>query len=189
MGPGQAQCGVRGHGPLFERHRLAGQNRFVDREVAFAKYRIRGHPIPFVEPYHVAADHVVRRDVRLFAVTDHTHTGRRQVPQGFERPLGLALLHQSDPYDDEHETEQKERLGAAAERQIDAARHEQHLKHRLGDDAEDQRKKRLGPGARQDIGPFLPAAPGGLGRTQCETPHICHRYACGHSPSSNRRIP
>ena len=151
-----------GHRQLVHRHGLARQQGLVHRQLALHQHGVSGHAVAFVQHQQVAAHHVAPGDALFLAVTDDQRARRREVAQGFQRALRLALLRQRDADHDEHEGQQQGRLRAVAQQQVDAAGHQQHQEHRLGEDALHHAPQGAGFAAGQQVGAI--GAPGGWRR-------------------------
>jgi hypothetical protein len=115
-----------------------------------------------VQHQQVAADHLGAGDALLLAAAQHQGARGGQLAQRLQRALRAALLHQRDADDHEDEAEQKQRLAPVAQRQVDAARGQQHQEHGLGEHLAHDRQQRLGRAARQLVGAVARQALGGL---------------------------
>ena len=143
---------VRGRRQLVHRNGFAGQQRFVHGQLALHQQGVGRDPVAFVQHQQVAAHHVATGDARLRAVAEDQRARRREVAQGFQRALRLALLRQRDADHHEHKGQQQRGFGAVAQQQVDAAGHQQHQEHRLGEHAAHHVPQRARGAAGQQVG-------------------------------------
>ena len=112
---------------VFEhRNRLAGEHRFIGRQVvATEQHGICCDTIAFLEQDQVARRYLASRDALLLAVAYHQCTRAGKVAQRFQHPFALVLLGHGQGYDEQHEEQQHQRVFNAAKQQVDSARGDQ----------------------------------------------------------------
>ncbi len=136
-------------GRLFaDRHRFAGQEGLVDRQVERLDHQgVGGHAVALLQKEKIAPHHLPPGNADFFTAPDHERAGARQVPERFQGPFGLPLLVEGDAHDDEDKPQQHQRLPDLARQKIDQAAGQKKQEHRLPDNL---------PGDAPD-----PALPGG----------------------------
>ena len=166
-------------GLLEHRGRLAGQQRFVHREVGrLDEAHVGRHPVAFGQQHDVAADDFAASDALRFTVSDHQGAWAREVAQGFQRPFGAALLDEGYAHHDDDETHQHQRFVPIAERHVDRAAGHQQQEHGLRDDFTQEAQHSARPGDGQLVGPVLDQTPARVSVAQPIVRGVigCHGY-------------
>jgi hypothetical protein len=117
---------------LSHGHRFTGEQGFIDTQIdAPHDLGVGGHAVPLRQKQYVAPDNVTPGDPFPFSIADDRGPRARKIPQGFKRPLGLALLVDRYTHDDKDETEEHQRIGEASEEKIDTAGTDEEKEHGL----------------------------------------------------------
>lgn len=146
---------------------LAGQHRLVGGQLVRLQHHAVGrHAVAFGQQEHVAAHDVPARDPHGDATSQGQRPGAGQVPQRIERIVGTALLQRGDGHDDQHETQQDQRVVAVSHGEVDGARPQQQQEHRLANDLPCDRGQAAPLADAQLVRPLLSQACGGDVRVQ-----------------------
>jgi hypothetical protein len=124
---------------------------------------IRRDAVALAQHQDVAAHHLTAGDAEFLAVADDEGTRRRQIAQGLQGPLGLALLGQGDADDHEDESKQEQGLRQVAQYQVDTPGDQQHEEHGLGHHLAHDGEEGLGGTAGQQVGTLRRQAALGFG--------------------------
>jgi hypothetical protein len=93
-----------GSRPLFDRHRLAGQHRFVDAGAPLEHFAVHRHLFPRAHAHAVADVHMRERDVLLGTVLAQAARGlRRQAEQRLQRGRGARARLQLEDLAEQRE--------------------------------------------------------------------------------------
>ena len=110
---------VRPH-DLAHRHRLAGQQRFIDLQVlAFDEHSVCWNTIAFGKHNHVAARHLPAWNPLALPVANDQRAGTRQVPERLQNALCARFLNHGDHDGEVGENEEDHSFPPVAERQVD----------------------------------------------------------------------
>ena len=117
---------------LADGNGLAGQERFVDREVRAGQDRsISRDPVAFAQDNDISPRHLASGNTMLLPVANDQGTRARQVAEGLEGALGLALLVERYPDDHEHKAEQHDRFPQVTENKVDRPADDEKQEHRF----------------------------------------------------------
>ncbi len=137
-GEGQAEAVAKprvaldGLGALVHRHRLARQCRLVDAQVVRCQQaQVGGHDVARRQQHQVPGHQLGRVDVVRAAVAAHRGARRQQVPDGLQRPLGLAFLNEADYRVDNHHGQDHAGVDPVAQRGGDGAGGHQHVQQQV----------------------------------------------------------
>jgi hypothetical protein len=114
----------------MDRDRFAGQQRFVDHELAGGQqHGVGRHAVTFEDDDGVAAHHLAAGDAPLLAVAHDQGARACNLAQGVEDALAAGLLDNGDEDRKRCEGQQHEGFAEVAQHKIDRAGAQQQRKH------------------------------------------------------------
>ena len=135
--------GMPDSGRLPHRDRFAGQQRFIDQEIAGgSENSVRRHTVAFQDDHGIATDDLAARDALAHAVANDQGPRAGHVAQRVEDALAAQLLHHGDRYRDGGKDQQHEGFSEIAQDEIDDAGAEQQREHRLAQHVADNAQER-----------------------------------------------
>jgi hypothetical protein len=116
---------------LLDGLRLAGEQRFVDREVDRVEHGcIRDDLVAGAQHHRVAEHHLIGRHRAERAVAQHRHHGRCEQREPVERELRAHLLHDADGRIADHDAEEQAVAQVAEDQDEHEARREDGVEQR-----------------------------------------------------------
>ena len=117
---------------LGDRRGLTGQQRFIQRQLMrLQQFAIGGNAIARGQHQHIAAHHRMTGHGAQLTIAQHLGTRTGQLAQGIQRMLGAPFLQHRHQHDDQHKTQQHQRLVALTHHQVNCPGPQQQQKHRF----------------------------------------------------------
>jgi hypothetical protein len=114
--------------PFVDRHRLAGQRRFVDAQIAHAdQTQIRGHTVAGLEQHEVARNDGLRGDCGSLSIADDGSARVDHHPDGIQRPLGASFLDMANDGVEQDHGEHDNGVGDMADGERERGGCQQHV--------------------------------------------------------------
>ncbi len=137
--------GHAGLGVLFGRHGLAGERGLLHAQAGgVQKPQVGGHHAAVGKHHHVAGHQIARGHQFLDAAAQDVGDRRAHLPQGLQRGLRLALLHDADDGVHHHDDEDDAGLGPFLQQRRKRGRHQQDEHHGVAQLLAHHGGKRLG---------------------------------------------
>jgi hypothetical protein len=172
---------------LVRRRRLAGQRRFVDREVAGGvQPQVRGHAVAGFDQHHVAGHEVLGIAHDDGAAAPDARPRRQQPLQVGGAALGPRFLPDADRGVERDDQQDEERVGAVAEQQGQQRRRAEHVQQRAAQLPEQQGEQRRALRLRQAV---VAPARAARGRLRVVEPMCRGHGVAGGDVRGRQRVP
>jgi hypothetical protein len=169
---------LRGAGALGHGNGLAGQQRFVHREIALFEHDAVGRDAVALRDHHQVSPHdFAGGDALASALPDHQSARTGKIPQRLQRALRLALLIKGDDDDHENGYQQGRRLLGVSQDKIDSPGSNQQQEHGLAQNFQGNAEHASRARGGKFVGTFQAHTFGGLRFAQAAKGRAEHGFA------------